>query len=405
MFVRSKDFISLLICVMALALAACTSSTTTTKPSKVYTAADYAAFAKDHPSPKHIAVLLPLSGPTAAPAQAVLNGFLAAYYASQNGATAPLPVIKIYDSTANVLQDYQQAILDGADFVVGPLTKANVQLLLEKADIKVPTLALNYSVKDQRPPSNFYQFALSPESDAQAIAQRANQQGYHHAITLTPEGQWGTNVVNAFNQQWQQDGGSIVAAMAFTIDDSLSDSISTLLNTDQSTARRDNLQWLLKEKIAFTPRRRQDVDMIFLNALPTQAQQVLPLLRFYYAGDLPIYATSQIYNGTPNPQHDKDLDGIQFPIMPWAIDPTPDAFALRQQLQHLWGVNFKQYSLLYAFGADAYTLTTHLAAFRHLAQYGLAGNTGVLYLGAHQHIERHLQWAKFENGIPVLITP
>ena len=386
-------------------LAACSTSTLPTKPRKDYTAADYAALSKEYPAPKHIALLLPLSGPTAAQAQAISNGFLAAYYDSQNTAPASLPTIKIYDTaSSNVLLQYEQAIKEGADFVVGPLTKTNVQLLLDKASIKVPTLALNYTLTEQSVPSKFYQFALSPENDAQAIAIRAANLGYHHAITLTPDGQWGANVVQAFNKQWLAQHGTIVAALAFTMDDGLNDSIASLLNADQSQARYDNLRWMLKDKLVFTPRRRQDVDVIFLNALPLQAQQILPLLRYYYAGNIPVYATSQIYNGMSTPARDKDLDGIRFLIMPWAINPTPAASTLRSQLQNLWGANFKQYSLLYAYGTDAYNLVLHLPEFKNIAGFNLTGNTGKLSLTQNNRFVSELEWAKFENGVPVLIN-
>ena len=398
MSIQSKGFL-LLACAIMTILAGCSSSTVPTKPHKHYTPADYAALAQEYPAPKHIALLLPLSGPTAAQAQAVLNGFLAAYYQNQANQT-----IKIYDTSSNALTQYQQAIADGADFIVGPLTKSNVQLLLDKASIKIPTLALNYSTTDQNVPNKFYQFALSPENDAQVIALRAANSGYHHAITLTPEGQWGANVVQAFNKQWLAQHGTIVAALAFTVGDDLNDSIAALLNADQSQARYDNLRWMLKDKIIFTPRRRQDVDIIFLNAIPAQAQQILPLLRFYYAGNVPVYATSQIYSGTSNPSRDKDLDGIQFLIMPWAIAPTPAALAMRTQLQNLWGANFKQYSLLYAYGTDAYNLMLHLPEFKNIAGFNITGNTGKLLLTQSNRFVSELEWAKFENGVPVLIN-
>lgn len=402
MSIYSKSLI-FITAILAIVLVGCSTSTIPTKSHKDYTPAEYAALAKEYPAPTHLALLLPLTGPTAAPAQAVLNGFLAAYYQNNAMTTA---TIKVYDTTGtNILAEYQQAVKDGADFIIGPLTKTNVQLLVDKASIKVPTLALNYTVNADSVPSKLYQFALSPENDAQAIAIHAAQRGYHHAITLTPDGQWGANIAQAFSKQWLAQHDTIVASLAFTVDDGLNDSVAALLNSDQSTSRQENLQWMLKDKLSFTPRRRQDFDMIFLNALPAQAQQILPLLRFYYAGNVPVYATSQIYNGIPNPSRDKDLDGIQFLIMPWAIAPTPAAQAQRAQLQNLWNANFKQYSLLYAFGMDAYALVQHLPEFKNIAGFTVMGNTGKLSFTEHNRFVSELQWAKFENGVPILLPP
>src|SRR4051812_10012688 len=72
--------------------------------------------------PQHVALLLPLSGNLASAGQAVKEGFLAAYYASQ---PRPELAIEFYDtaSQADINSLYQQAQQKGADFVIGPLTK------------------------------------------------------------------------------------------------------------------------------------------------------------------------------------------------------------------------------------------------------------------------------------------
>src|SRR5205823_5983563 len=67
-------------------------------------------------------------------------------------------------------------------------------------------------------------------------------------------------------------------------------------------------------------KRRQDADMIFMIAPPEYARQIKPLLNYYYAGNLPIYATSHVYQGIPNAALDNDLNGIQFCDMPWTIN-------------------------------------------------------------------------------------
>ena len=63
---------------------------------------------------------------------------------------------------------YLRAQLDGADFIVGPLLEARGRSGHTQAGF-VPTLALNFA---QRRPflRSFYQFALSPEDEARAIA-------------------------------------------------------------------------------------------------------------------------------------------------------------------------------------------------------------------------------------------
>ena len=350
-------------------------------------------------SPKQVALLLPIKGDIAPQAQAIMNGFMAAYYqAKQQG--LPSGNVKVYDtSQGNIVDVYKQALSEGAQVVVGPLTKTNVQALANTGDISVPTLALNETGDDSLP-KNFYEFSLSPQQEASVVADRATQMGYVNAITISPAGAWGDNIRQAFSQRWEQDGGKILGNLAYGPDDDLKAKISALLNIDQSYQRRKALSKIIGQPLQFSPRRRHDIDVIFLNAQPKDARQLLPLLRFYYAGDIPVYATSPIYNGIANPSKDTDLEGIRFTIMPWALNPSAQAQQLRKSIMSLWSQSFKQYSLLYAFGIDGYDLITRMGQLQAFPKFGFNGNTGTLFLGSDGRILRKTEWAVFNNGKP-----
>ena len=145
------------------------------------------------------------------------------------------------------------------------------------------------------------------------------------------------------------------------------------------------------EKIQATPQRRQDADMVFLVASPRLARQIRPLLKFYYANDLPVYATAYVYSGTPNPLRDRDLDGIIFCDVPWLFANSP----ARQQMQSLWPSTQNNQIRFYALGMDAYNITNRLPQVT-----GMRGATGTLYMNDHGVILRELQWATFKNGKP-----
>ena len=355
--------------------------------------------------PKQIAVLLPLQGGRSAQAQAIMNGILVAYYQAQEQKIA-VPIIKTYDTSqsTDISQLYQPAVGEGASFVIGPLLKSNVESLAQKGNISVPTLALNYPSDSSSPIKNLYFFALSPENEAIAIANRASQLAYTNAAIISPTNAWASNINTVFSTQWQQDGGNVLDTFTYTSSTPLRKRVSALLNVDQSQARKRQLQKLLKQPLKFSARRRQDIDMIYLNATPTVARQIMPLLRYYYAGDIPVYASSQIYNGMVNTARDNDLNGIRFPIMPWAINPSPQAKLLRQKIVSLWPQSFKAHSLLYAFGIDAYTLMTHMSQLEAFPKFGFSANTGTLYLAPNQRIVRQLEWAEFNKGKPSLLT-
>jgi outer membrane PBP1 activator LpoA protein len=354
--------------------------------------------------PAQVAVLLPLNGPLAEQANAILNGILLVYY-SNRSKNFPTPTLRIYDTSANnnVAAIYQQAIQDGAQFVIGPLTKSNVDKLKSHGQVTVPTLALNYGLNDTTI-NNFYEFALSPENDAEQIVARVATQPNLRALIMTPAGQWGKNVATAFEQAWTAHHNIVVGTLTFDSNKILTNDIGKVLHIDESNARQAALQRLVGHKLKFSPRRRQDVDIIFINAFPAQAREILPLLRFYYAGSIPVYATSIVYTGMPNAQHDKDLNNLQFTIMPWVITPTLEAQALRKQAETLWSKNFKSNSQLYGFGIDAYDAMIRLNQTKKLPANGLPGNSGTLMLQKDHRIRANLLWAQFQQGLPVVST-
>ncbi len=374
-------------------------------PARNLVTTDIDKFAPLLQAPRQVALLLPLQGPVASQAEAILNGFLIAYYQAKTQ-NLPVPTLKIYDTgtTLNITKQYQRAIANGANFVIGPLTKANVELLKSHARISVPTLALNYDTDNDTLPSNLYEFALSPINEASAIVTRAAQLNYTNAMTITPASKWGENIATYFDKQWQTYSGNLLDTISYTPKENLKAMVANFLHITQSYIRRNTLQKVIGERVKFSARRRQDIDFIFLNALPQQARQIMPLLRFYYAGNIPVFSTSQIYNGMPDPQRDRDLDGIQFPIMPWAINPSSNAKKLHQQAKALWPANFKHYSLLYAFGIDAYTLMIRMNQLQAFPKFGLIANTGTLFIQPDRRIYRQLEWAQFLKGVPKLLA-
>ena len=73
-----------------------------------------------------------------------------------------------------------------------------------------------------------------------------------------------------------------------------------------------------------------------------------------------------------------------------------------KQINKLWPNSFANYPRLYALGVDAYNLASKLNAFLNSAQYKL-GASGQLYLDRFNHIYRQLEWAKMQNGKPVIL--
>ena len=240
--------------------------------------------------PAQVALLLPLSS-LQQPAAAIRDGFIAAYLRNPSGSATRL---RIYDTDEyGTEQAYVQAQVDGADFIVGPLRKPEVEQIAASAGF-VPTLALNTVDTEQFLPSNFYQFGLAPEDEAAAAVRHAVANGAQTAVALFPNNDWGLRLSASFRQEFEALGGRVLESRAYdssTQDFSLA--ITTLLNLTDSNQRHQRLAANLGMPIEFEPRRRQDVDMIFFAAEPRAARLLAPQFRFHFAGDLPTRRSSR----------------------------------------------------------------------------------------------------------------
>ena len=136
--------------------------------------------------------------------------------------------------------------------------------------------------------------------------------------------------------------------------------------------------------------------MIFLLSYPSMARQIMPLLNYYYADDVPVYATSSVYAGSENSMKDRDLDGIIFCDMPWVF---------RHQMgSRNWPEQFNSYNRLYALGLDSYALSNQLNQLLLFPALGVSDNSGVLYLSEHQKIARILVFGQFKQGLAQRIS-
>lgn len=347
----------------------------------------------------HIALLLPLEGPFAKAAGAVRDGFLAAYYA-QDGA-APKPQIRLYDTAkGDIAALYQRAVDEGATLVVGPLEKEAVAALA-RIELPAPALALNF-IDDAIVNPGLYQFGLAPEDEARQAAERAWADGKTLAAALYPEGAWGERVFAAFRQRYEQLGGKVIEAQSYNQDkNDFSNPIRKMLQMDLSEARYRDVLKFVRQELRFEPRRRQDIDFIFMAAFPRQARLIRPQLEFFQAADVPIYATSHSYSGAQDRAADRDMNGVIIGDMPWVLD---EATPVRERVGRLWPDNAGQLARLYALGVDAYNVLYYLDWLHDNQQAQLRGATGLLYMDAANQIHRRLTWAQFQAGLPQVLA-
>jgi hypothetical protein len=179
--------------------------------------------------------------------------------------------------------------------------------------------------------------------------------------------------------------------------------IKHLLNIDQSEQRYKKLRSLLKEKIDYEPRRRKDVDFIFMAAFSRQGRLIRPQLKFHRASDIPVYSTSHVFSGSLEPQMDRDMNGVKFSDMPWTLSSDTPHSNLKQQIEATFPSSSKRYMRLYALGIDAYNIIPELNRLRRNRFASYQGETGILYLDIANRLQRKLLWAQFNSGRPSII--
>lgn len=344
--------------------------------------------------PQQIALIVPLTGKLAPYGKAVRDGFIAALYQTKEQG-GQVPQLRVYDSDTgdDFIKLYHQSVIDGAELVIGPLNKQRLQLLFDEMTLPVPTLALNRVENYGPAPELLFQFGLAPQDEAIQIADIAYLENHRQAMIIAPRGEWGEKVSQAFANRWQQLGGTVITRSMFTGQQDYSSSIKNALSLQLSEARAKRIASLASQHIEFVPRRRQDIDMVFLLARPDQARSIKPLLDYHYARDLPIYASSRVYSGL-DPKKNRDINGVRFIDMPWVLNPPSPL----QQLINQHASRNKQLQHMYALGIDSFQLHPRLRQLDEITTSRFYGNTGTLRLNEKREIERKLLFAKIKNG-------
>jgi outer membrane PBP1 activator LpoA protein len=335
--------------------------------------------------PNQIALLLPLSGRGEAFGVAVRDGFVAAYLEQD---AARRPSLKIYDVAAeSVGAAYNRAIADGAGFVVGPLTKEDVAAIAPLSAGRTPVLALNFLADSASPAKNFFQFALLPEDEARSVARRVVADGRLAGVAIVPAGELGNRVAAAFADELKTLGG-------------------TLLDSQKYDPSQPDFSDIIKQELQVKATKgepsthRTDATFVFVVGSPGAARLIMTQLNFYYAGDVPVYSTSDSFE--PDPTANADIDGMFFPDMPWMISNDPVTTQIRDSVRSAWPARTSRgdRNRLYAFGFDAYRLVPALQSKNPSDAGEISGVTGKLHIDDHNRIRRELEWAQIKAGVP-----
>jgi outer membrane PBP1 activator LpoA protein len=336
-----------------------------------------------------VALFLPLNGDLAPFGRAIRDAVIASRF--QVGRDVD---IQVYDSTnTDIGALLSSAVQAGAQLAIGPLDRTKVTTLAS-LELPIPVLALNRTLDGSANP-NLYQFGLAPEDEMVQVADQVFREGKRNALIIYPDNAWGERNFNAFQNRWRGLGGNVINASAYSDQRDYSTMIKTLLDVDLSEGRANDLRRIIGQGFEFTPRRRQDIDFVFLLANQSQARGINPTLAFYYAEDIPVYSTSHVYEYSDSKIESIDLNGIRFCDIPWKLG-DPDVS--QQQLQALWPNAKSTLAPFYALGVDAFRLHPRLEQMKRLPTERIFGETGILQLDSRNVVNRKLAWAQFDDG-------
>ena len=342
--------------------------------------------------PNHVAAILPLSGSLKSAGNAVLDGMIAELY-RRYPMVDTRPSFTVIDSnlSSGISAAYREAEDQGANVVLGPLTKANVQGLGATTPKSTPVIALNRP--DILLPDEVLSWSamsLAPEDEARQLAQIAYGQGLRRAIVITPDSDWGQRMADALRGRWRVLGGQITTELVLDDDSPLSLQISATVGSAQAEARVKAFEDAFTKPIEARPRRREDYDVIFLlTPTPAEARAIRPLIVFHYSGDVPIYAPSTVYAGD-NPPQNRDLNNVRFLEIPAMLRAGND-------------LRFRR---LNALGADAVRMLEHYEQALETRAPLFTGETGLLQRSGSGDITRELDLVVFaEDNVQRVSLP
>ncbi len=322
--------------------------------------------------PVKMAVLLPLTGNLATAAAPVRDGLLAGYYGE--GRRRPdISFIDTKGTAGGANAAYDQAVAAGADFVVGPLGRDEVDALFHRDQLQVPLLALNRG-KDT-PPAGSAGFSLAPEDDGLMAAEYLLGRERGNVLVIASNDDAGRRASAAFKERFSERGGKVAAT----------------INVGGAPG---NISPQLQQV--------QGADAVFLAVKGDQARALAPQLALSGLAAVSRVGTSQLTNNTGKAEEDIALDGIIYPSEAWTtrgVSGLPSAASVASTLPTARGGAAR----LFAFGFDAWKITAYLEKLATSTSGGLSGATGTLHLDGFGNVLRTPAWSTFSSGRPMPI--
>lgn len=320
-----------------------------------------------------VAVLLPLSDKYAPVGKSIQQGILKAYYQNQDHQI----ILKFYDTAKpdKVSEIFDQALADGADWIIGPVQKpALLQLQQKNYDRH---LMLNWIEQ----PTRAYQFTLSNLGEAQQLAEWLASMSHQRLMIIYPNDEKSLAFLREFRQIWLQDQFHYLNEQVFEFSPAnVRQFIENNIQINRSRRRHQILEYEMAIDVETDYRARRDIDAMITLFSPQEQKVIQPQLAFNRV-NWPVYAISRLAPDQRPTQVETDLNGLKLLSEPWLFEASLGSDRLE------------------AFGVDAWQLIQNLP----LLQSGnpldrISGETGFLWLDKQNRVNRWLKRAEYTQG-------
>ncbi len=234
----------------------------------------------------------------------------------------PLVFYELEDGTISTLtRTYEQAISNGANIVIGPLTRNGVSSLVQQKLNFVPTICLNSISHFPQIDKNIYLFGLNIEHETETLARMAFSEGGRKVLTIYEDSPIQKRISYAMQKEWLKLTGEAITPLNFEDYKNDLNGLSAYLENTEA-------------------------DTIFMAVSAKTAQNLRP----YLGTRLPIYATSLIHTSHTDKLRMHDLEDVKFMEMPWVISHTSsftmlDGLGKSLQLERFFALGMDSYKI------------------------------------------------------------
>ncbi|NCC27165.1 MAG: penicillin-binding protein activator [Gammaproteobacteria bacterium] len=331
-------------------------------------------------------VILPLQGGYRRAGDSVLAGVMAGYWADDPKYRGRVTFYK-EEQYGSLRDAYAKALRDGAEVLIGPLSKESVQKMVENTVIAKPTIALNTTRSEGWQERDLYQFSLSIEDEAINAARALYNSGHRRVFVLYEDNEVGSRAMRAFSSEILRLDGRVADTVQFS---------ARAFAYDIPARRIADATSRVKVLSVNPTEQRYQVyrngDAVFMAGERGGLAGMTWALKAAGVTDIPIVTTSHAHAG------DAGLEGVYAVDLPWIADA--------RMRTEVWGrtpVDFQEEERrlderLFAMGMDSYRLAQNIDWMAQNRDRTLAGVTGVMKVGPGGRIQREMVLGKVEGS-------